>query len=417
MECPRCRTANPEVARFCQRCGQNLLSGDMKRRQNYAAAPNEPVASFSIVSTIMPHGSGVRPQTYRTALLVALAFPVVAAALGLLSFAIVTAAFAIPVVYIVYIYDVNLWEDEPVNVTVMAFAFTAVLSLGFTLLWARGPLKGLEKRLGDQLAGSPRISTLLILCLLVPVVAEILKEVGPLFLASRPAFDDLMDGLTFGVISGVAYAAFETLILYGSNIVNAPMRPDNTNAALWVSIVITSGLIKPIVYGTATGIACAEYSGLGEGYDGFRPRYFRGFLEAVVANIIFQLGVYLCSFLSGTGGALLGMVWGLVVAAALVLRVRTVLHTGLMEAALEAAARDSGAKHQVRDVGFCPQCEMPLIDGASFCVNCGTSIRAVSKDARRSITSQTEAATAGPEPPPPPPPGGSVAVDEKEEGQ
>ena len=42
--------------------------------------------------------------------------------------------------------------------------------------------------------------------------------------------------------------------------------------------------------GTATGIACAEFSGLGRGYDGFTPRYFRGVVEAVLANIAYQAG-------------------------------------------------------------------------------------------------------------------------------
>ena len=217
MDCPRCRTANPEVARFCYRCGQYLLSPDVTRRDAYAVNPNEPVTSFSLVSTIMPHGSGTRPSTYRTALIVALAFPVFGAAIGLISFAIVTAAFAIPVVYIVYIYDVNLWEDEPVGVTVMAFAFSAVLSLGFTLLWREG-LASQTNLFVQKIAQVPRTKEILILCLLVPIVSEVLKEAGPLFLASRPAFDDLMDGLTFGVVSGTAYAAFETLVLHGSRI-------------------------------------------------------------------------------------------------------------------------------------------------------------------------------------------------------
>ena len=52
MDCPRCHTANPEVGRFCYRCGQNLRTADTSRRDAYAVNPNEPVASFSLVSTI-----------------------------------------------------------------------------------------------------------------------------------------------------------------------------------------------------------------------------------------------------------------------------------------------------------------------------------------------------------------------------
>lgn len=52
----------------------------------------------------------------------------------------------------------------------------------------------------------------LIAALLVPIVGELIRQVGPVLLASRPEFDDLMDGLAFGVISGVAYATADTLV-------------------------------------------------------------------------------------------------------------------------------------------------------------------------------------------------------------
>lgn len=383
MDCPRCHAANPEVARYCYLCGDHLLPGELNRKDHYAVNPDEPVASLSLVTTIMPHGSGTMPNTYRIALLVALAFPVVGAALGLLSFAIMTAAFAVPVVYIVYLYDVNLWEDNPVSVTVMAFAFTGVLSVGFTYLWSKGFLSSNTSgpSLASKLAQTPRVKELLVICLLVPVAGEVVKQIGPIFLAARPQFDDLMDGLTFGVISGVAYAAFETLT-YNWGLIDNGFRTEQANPALWVSIVITAGLIKPVVYGTASGIACAEFSGLGEGYEGFTPRYLRGVLEAMAANVLYQLGIYLAGLVRGTTGAILGMLWGLLIAAALIFRVRVVLHRGLLEAALEAAARHTISKHATREIGFCPHCEMPLLDQSMFCIACGRSVLAVSKVVR-----------------------------------
>ena len=47
------------------------------------------------------------------------------------------AALAIPVVYVVYLYDVNLWEDEPIPVVALAFGLTGLLAALFTLLWTR----------------------------------------------------------------------------------------------------------------------------------------------------------------------------------------------------------------------------------------------------------------------------------------
>ncbi len=384
MECPRCKSDVPEVSHFCHHCGADLRSGDADRKKAYAAKPDELVASFRLVSTIMPYGTGERPATYRIALLIALGITVLAAVLGALPVALMVAAFAVPIVYILYLYDVNLWEDEPVPVVAIAFAATGVLAWAFTWLW--------DDKIGLSTPGprdlSPGIQgrDLLILLLLVPVVSELLRQVGPLYLASRPKFDDLMDGLTFGVVSGVAYATFETLVLHWSWFSAGFLGPD-ADAGTWLSVVLLQGFVKPLVYGSATGLAAAEFSGLGEKYDGFTPRWVAGLLQAIVVNAAFNGGTYLLSFLGGRGsllGQALGLVWGLLILGALVIRIRTVLHEGLLEAALEAAGR-GGSKNASGELAFCPQCEMPLQPHSDFCSACGNSVRAVAKTDRVAI--------------------------------
>ena len=71
---------------------------------------------------------------------------------------------------------------------------------------------------------------------------------------------------------------------------------------------------------------------------------------------------------------ILSIIWGLVILGVLILRVRNVLHTGLMEAALERSAREGGVGES-GELQFCSQCEMPLLDHAAFCNNCGTAVR------------------------------------------
>lgn len=374
MECPRCRAGLPEVAHFCHTCGQDQRSGDQARRRSFAVKPDEPVASFALISTIMPRGVGQRPQTYRIALTIALTVALVAAIFGALPIAVLVAAFAIPIVYIVYIYDVNLWEDEPLTVTAMAFALTGALALIFTIIWTtlRGDgLSGAD--FGGGSVGGPRVGTFLLVALLVPIVGEAIKQVGPLFLASRPRFDDLMDGLTFGVISGVAYASFDTIVKHWSLLTGGMAGLDDPG--LWASLIFLEGFVKPLIFGTATGIACAEFSGLGKGYDGFTPRYFRGLAEAIVANIAYQAGAYLFSFVpNSTLAVILTLMWGALILAVLILRVRTVLHVGLMEAALERSARETRITTDA-ELQFCAQCEMPLPGRAAFCNACGTAVR------------------------------------------
>jgi hypothetical protein len=384
LECPRCRADLPEVAHFCHICGQDQRSSDLARRKSFAAKPDEPVASFALISSIMPRGVGQRPQTYRIALTIALVVALIAAIFGAMPIAVLVAAFAIPIVYIVYIYDVNLWEDEPIPVTGLAFALTGVLAIGFTILWTwlRGPVPYGTITFEGSLSRSPEVGPFLVVALVVPIVGEAIRQVGPIMLASRPEFDDLMDGLTFGVISGVSYACFDTLVRHWDLLTGGLQAQD---PGLWVSLIFLEGFVKPLIFGTATGIACAEFSGLGRGYDGFTPRYYRGLAEAVLANIAYQAGTYLFAFVgSATLGVILSITWGLVILGILILRIRNVLHLGLMEAALERSARagEIGAEGELQ---FCAQCELPLLPHAAFCNACGTAVRVQAKAHRSPV--------------------------------
>ena len=393
MECPRCRAELPEVVHFCHVCGQDQRSADFTRRRSFAARPDEPVASFALISSIMPRGAGQRPQTYRIALTVALVVALIAAIFGAMPIAVLVAAFAVPVVYIVYIYDVNLWEDEPVLVTGLAFLLTGALTIGFTVLWTylRGPVPYGTTTYEGSLSAAPTVGTFLLVAVVVPIVGEAIRQIGPVVLAMRPEFDDLMDGLTFGVISGVSYACFDTLTRHWDLLTGGLQAQD---PGLWVSLIFLEGFVKPLIIGTASGIAVAEFSGLGRGYDGFTLRYFRGVGEAILANAAYQAGTYLFSFVGdATLGVILSILWGLIILAILILRVRNVLHTGLMEAALERSARAGiGA---TGDLQFCSQCEMPLLEHAAFCNACGTAVRVQPKAAKPKVGAVLR--TAGPD--------------------
>ena len=387
----------PAGARFDPVTGAEHGSGGGERRQSFALQPGEPVASFNLVSSLMPLASGSAPQTYRWALGLGLLIPVLAGALGYLAFAFVAAALVVPAVYVVYMYDVNQWEDQPLGVVLGAVGAAAALGVGFTFLWHAGLL-------GDDLSPVDfdgngtgiRWSSFLVLVLLVPIVGEVLKQVGPILLARRPAFDDMIDGLTFGVAAGAAFAAAETIVV-NRGLFSTFGQIDSPDAGFWVSLILSAAVVKPIVYGAATGIAVASFSGLGAGYDGFKPGYFRGLAEALIANIVFQGGLFFTARIEGTTGAVLGLVWGALVAAVLVVRLRYLLHFAVLEAALAAAATGSQLKDTTRGTAYCPSCEMPLLAGANFCVACGTSVRAGSKLTRaRNRADDVDPATAPP---------------------
>lgn len=379
MDCPQCQTPLPPVSHFCHRCGADQQHPGEARRA-FAVKPDEPVASFALVSTIMPRGAGERPQTYRTALGVALLLALLAACFGALPIAVVLAAFAIPVVYIVYLYDVNLWDDHPVVVTGLAFALTLGLGIGFTALWwgALTPSGPPIASAGGQSLMAPGLAGLLVVAVLVPVVGELLRQIGPVLLASRPRYDDLLDGASFGVISGVAFATADTLVRHWPLISGGLVR--EVDPGLWMSLIFLEGFVKPLLIGTASGIACAEFSGLGKGYDGVTARYARGLGIAVLANVGYFGGTYLIGLATGgTFSVVLSVLWGMAILAVLVIKMRRILHLALMEAALDAAhAHVAEPADAAADV--CAQCEMPMLPASGFCSACGASVRSRHKD-------------------------------------
>ena len=391
MNCPRCHAELPDVAHFCHVCGQDVRSDDLTRRRSFAAKPDEPVASFALVSTIMPRGAGQRPQTYRIALTIAMAVALIAAIFGALPIAILVAAFAIPIVYIVYLYDVNLWEDEPIPVTGLAFGLTGVLTILFTILVMLAAAAGCPTTAldGTDLGGGPSVWTFLLVALVVPIVGEAIRQIGPMLLASRPEFDDLMDGLTFGVVSGVAYACFDTIVRLWDLLIGGPVEAD---PGLWVSLIFLHGFVKPLLHGHGHRHRLCGVLGPGPRVRRLHPAllpggWWRRCWPTSASGR--HLPAVLRQQPDDVGRAQHG--WGLLILGILILRVRNVLHTGLLEAALERSARDGGIGSS-GELQFCARCEMPLLDNASFCTACGTAVRAQAKPHKAAVSASVGAA-------------------------
>lgn len=390
--CARCRSAHAAAARFCHRCGHDthnrvpIASGvstadQGRRRQHapthrlsqYAVRPCERVRSVHVVSTLLPLTTARGVTAYRAALAVAVTIAVAAAALGWLPSALVVAAVAVPAVITIYLYDVNEWDDQPVPVVLAAMAASVVL--GAAAIGLLDVVRG-----GEGVAGFGRNDvdgrSVMMLGVVAPLVAVVLGLAGPLWLAARPRFDDMIDGVTFGVVSGAAYAAGETLMRYREVLTGAPTA--NGHAGLWMSIVANAAIVKPVLYGSALGLAAAAFSGIGAGYAGFGSRFGRALAVAAIGMVAYGVGVTLTGEIDGAGGAALGLAWGVVVASGLIVILRTRIHEGILEAALNAA-HGKPSRHEARGEAYCGECDLALVPLALFCRGCGTSVRATSK--------------------------------------
>lgn len=387
MPCPTCSSDNPEVAAYCHKCGSALRAGAGATR-SYAVASSEGVRQFALISTVMPHTSRESADNYRWAMILASVLVVGATALGLLPVAVAAAALLVPLAYLVYIYDVNLWEDAPVAVVLGVFVVSGALALLVSLFFFDWVFAGQfqefaaggRARSGFDLGSI--LVPLLVFAVLLPVVSEVLRNLPGVVLARMPQFDDMIDGLTFGVAAGTAYAAVETLVLYRAVFTSGELRTTEGLAG-WIVVVVNLMVVKSLVYGTSTGIAVAAFSGKGEGYDGFTAFYLRNLAFACLANVAYWLGVRLLAYLPY--GQALGLLWGFLVLAVLVVRIRVMMQAALLEAAVEDAAKAETSSREVFVETFCPECENMLLSGAQFCIVCGESVRAVSRQTRRQM--------------------------------
>lgn len=395
--CATCANENPEVAAFCHRCGASLRGHASSRTSTYAVQSSEGVNQFALISTIMPHTNRETADNYRWAMILSAVFIVGSAAFGYLPIAIAAAAFMVPIAYLVYIYDVNMWEDAPAPVVAGLFLVTGALAVVVSLTFYQWVFdtewRQLLQSSGRGGIESLSITGLLLFAVALPLIAEVVKNLPAVLLARRPQFDDMIDGLTFGIAAGTAYAAFETIIVFGSVFTSGEFRTTQ-GLASWLVIVLNVMVVKSLIYGTATGIAVASFSGKGEGYDGFTGLYLRNFALAAGANILYWLGVRAAAHLPF--GQALGLLWGLIILGFLVIRIRVMLQAALLEAAVEDAAK-TGSKRESFVETFCPECENMLLVGSMFCIACGTSVRSSSHQARKHMSAPAAASDSGQE--------------------
>ena len=206
--------------------------GDAKRSASYAVQSAEGVTQFALISTVMPHTSRRSADNYRWAMILSGVLILGATALGLLPIAIAAAAFLVPLAYLVYIDDVNLWEEAPAAVVVGLFVATGALAVLVSLFffdwvfdsqWASfaggGPCPWRHRL--DVVPGAAASSPSC--CRSSPRSPRTSSRCCS---PRGPQFDDMIDGLTFGVAAGTAYAAFETVVVYSSVFTAQDFRTD-----------------------------------------------------------------------------------------------------------------------------------------------------------------------------------------------
>jgi RsiW-degrading membrane proteinase PrsW (M82 family)/RNA polymerase subunit RPABC4/transcription elongation factor Spt4 len=361
VTCPHCGRVVP-AGDFCGHCGAHLTTSSTTRRHAFAAVPSEHVAQLSIVSTLFPHLAHRRGGAFRWALVSGGAAVLLLAALHLFAPAAVVAIFLLPVLYLLYLYEVEVYEDEPWLVIGATMLVGAALGYAFTSF--SGAAVSQLNLTGD------RENAFVLAVVAIPIVAQALMLAGPLFLyAFRGRFREPLDGLTFGVASALGFTLASSLTAIWP-LINGPLV--GSGAPLdWSLRLLRTGILVALVNASTTGIVAAAV--WLQRYD--RRRAGRPWTTSILATLIVAIGTQIVlgmvSFLISDLVAEVAI--RLIATLALLLYVRLVIHQALLV---------EGAEHEIGPDAPCPECHR-IVPTMAFCPSCGAARAAASKQGRR----------------------------------
>ena len=405
--CEHCGNEVP-ASRFCIRCGHEhegggsalsgisrvpgasavgrSLSGVLKIdptslsgvRRAFAAAPNESVLRPTIVSTLFPQLPRPSMAMFRTCLGLGLATVLVLGLAKLYPVALIAGAVLLPVLVVLYMVDINVFEDQSLPV------------IGATLVWGLAAgvataliAKGLSPS-GSQVFVGGHGTIVLTRGVVIPLISVALILLGPLAMLRYPRFSTVLDGATFAAASASAFVAAE-VIVQALSAFGHGLRPPGS-VIPWLVQLAVIAIALPLATMAAMGASAgAVWLKL---RAPIRDRQALGRLGslyvAIPAGAAFLVVTAVVQITAASGLAL-AIITLLAVLALLWLR--QVIHVGLLEEALliEDAPIITCANcgHRTRRGAFCESCGIALAALPGSRSSVGVSPPAQSSGARR----------------------------------
>jgi RsiW-degrading membrane proteinase PrsW (M82 family)/ribosomal protein L32 len=360
VTCPHCGSLVP-AGDFCGHCGAHLTANSPRRSHAFAAVPAERVLQVSIISTLLPHLPHRRGASFRLALIAGGALVALLAALHLFAPATVAAVFVVPILYLMYLYEVEIYESEPWLVVGATMVAGALLGIAFTNL--------LGGALTQLLITGDRDTSFVLAGIAIPVVAQALMLAGPIFLyLFRERFREPLDGLSFGAASALGFTMASALTMFWPLLAGPLVGTGSTLD--WAVRLTRAGLLVMLINACTTGLVAAAL--WLRRYDRRRSR--RPWWSSLVAALVVAFGTQVV--LGMVGFAVQDLILDVVIlalaTAALLVFLRVVIHEALLT---------EGAEHEIGPDAPCPECHR-VVPTMAFCPSCGAARAAASKQGR-----------------------------------
>ncbi len=359
ITCNQCGNEVPRL-KFCIRCGDPLTDeyaaeSVREDRRRFAAAPDERVRSVALVSTLFPQLPRADMRTFRLAFAAGVAIIVALGLLGYFPIALAAAAVLVPLLMVLYLWDVDIYEDEPLWVVGATMLWGAVAGIAYGVVLSGMPTGGF---------GRSELTDILFNGVGLPMLEGALMIAGPLLLLRNKSFNDVLDGATFGAASAVSFSGAH-LIIQALPIFGAGLRAQG-DPLPWVVQLLSLGVLQPVIAAGAVGAFAAAI------WLRYRaPVSDRKALGLVGQPPVALLGALVLLVAAGLAKTTLTLIPQTlvltVIAAIALLWLRQALHLGLLQ-----ESREISVERDMR----CPNCGL-VTPEHSFCGNCGVALRAL----------------------------------------
>jgi RsiW-degrading membrane proteinase PrsW (M82 family) len=340
---------------------------------SYAAHPNEHVVQPSVFTTLFPHLGHHKIHEFRWAFAVGLAGILLLYLAHLITAAILLAIFLVPVLYLIYLYEAQVYRDEPA--LVLGFTIGGGVVVGLVLTVVVTLLYDPFRDFGNPFrGGGTSIGGLLFIGLVWPVVQEALKPLPAIFLPNRADFPETVDGLVFGIAAGLGFSLAESLIGFSSVLTGLPVLTEPGN---WIYTLGTLAVFQPLLQASCTGMIVATIWRYRRGR--LAGREIGGVALAVLAHVAFAEGTQVLR--DAAVSPLFILVWQALIVGAVLVYIRYLLHYALLEEAAHMGFAET----------VCPNCHMHIV-AAGFCPNCGVALAAAPTSVKRGRRPRKEVA-------------------------
>lgn len=360
---------------FCGCCGAELdKPGDrlhLLRPRVFAVAPGEHVVMPMVASSLFPHLPQSSRIPFRIGLMLLLAGLIGCALLRILGPLVVLAAFGVPLLFVLYLWQSGLMRDLPGHVLVV----TTVLGGGLGAAWVLITGGVLARAYGIPLSAGFVLENLLGADLVISVGGAILMAVPALVIRlliarTQRSPRESLDGFTIGALGALAFTLAATTTRLAPQFVSGLI--DNARPMRL--------LVESVLYGVAVPLTAAASGGLVGILLWFQPGNRAGEHPGKVRAALLVF--------SGLVAAIYTAIWA-IDALRLAKWPQLVLHL-LMTAAALIAVRvcvQLALLHEEPDPFseqpvLCVHCDRVVPDMV-FCPACGAAARASSRASRR----------------------------------